>query len=119
VNNMYTMTKLNGGYVPRGSEDQLQASPPGTNGTSRRGLHDRSFQQGIQFREAQVRTGDSRYDGGPDRRPQRWSQPLPTSRLLVKWPGWGRGQNNALEQNKLAASVILGYFVLEWLSHVD
>jgi hypothetical protein len=75
----------------------------------------REFQQGIHNREAQVRTGNSRKGGGPNRRPQKWSKPLPTSRpsLLEK------DQNKTLEPMQLPASVILGGYVVEWLSQVE
>ena len=58
---------------------------------------------------------DSRKGGGPNRRPQKWSKPLRTSQ-----PGQlEKAQNKALEQKGLTASVILGRFVLEWLSQVE
>jgi len=75
----------------------------------------REFQQGIHDREAQVRTGKSRKGGGPNRRPQKWSKPLPTSQADF----WERAQNKTLEQIELPASVILGRIVLEWLSQVE
>lgn len=84
------MTVTEASYVPRESEDQLQARLPGTNGTQRTGLHDLIVSATHPVREALVRTGDLGCSGGPSRRPWEKDKPLPTNHSLVSRMGWGR-----------------------------
>ncbi|RYF46391.1 MAG: hypothetical protein EOO38_14210 [Cytophagaceae bacterium] len=60
----------------------------GTNGTSTTGLHDLIVSAAHPVREALVRTSDLGCGGGPNRRPGKWSKPLPTNDSLISWSGW-------------------------------
>lgn len=82
-------------YVPRESEDQLQAPhmvPMVPHGVACSTVAFQSVASSVRLKLEQV---DPEGGGGPDRRPWRWSQPLPTSHLLVRLSVWGRPKQRA------------------------
>jgi len=82
-------------YVPRESEDQLQAPhkvPMVPHGTASSTAAFQSASSSVRLKLEQVDPGSG---GGPNRRPWRWSKRLPTSHSLVRPLVWGRPKQRA------------------------
>nr|GFD52821.1 hypothetical protein [Tanacetum cinerariifolium] len=78
--NCHTAGKMEPSYVPRESEDQLQAPhkvPIVPHGTACSTAAFQSASSSVRLKLEQVDPGRG---GGPIRRPWRWSKPLPASR---------------------------------------
>lgn len=86
---------MEAGYVPRESEDQLQAPHKVRMVPHGRTCSTAAFQSAsssVRLKLEQVDPGSS---GGPNRRLWRWSEPLSTSHLLVRLSVWGRPKQRA------------------------
>jgi hypothetical protein len=93
--NLHNAGGMGPSYVPRESEDQLQAPhkvPMVPHGTASSTAAFQSASSSVRLKLEQVDPGSG---GGPNRRPGRWSERLPTSHLLVRPLVWGRPKQHA------------------------
>ena len=93
--NLHNTGGMGPSYVPRESEDQLQAPhkvPVVPRGTASSTAAFQRPSSSVRLKLEQVDPGSG---GGPNRRPWRWSKRLPTSHLLVRPLVWGRPKQRA------------------------